>query len=261
MKRRLRLRGGSGDWNMDNILYKSNRMVLLARYDDPAMHRHFAKHLIVSDQPFVYRTDGGSILTRSVVVSSNTAHHIESGRSAAVVVFLIDETSGLSRALETNCLKGRSEAVLNADAEREMIRRIDAGCALEELDQFAVRTLLDPGIGDRQMDSRISAAIRLIESLESIDSEIYDSISGQIFLSKSRFLHLFKAEMDIDFKNYLLLKKLEKAYGYVTQRRMSITEAAILAGFSSASHFSTACKQHYGLSLSSFLKAQKAAGR
>ncbi len=86
---------------------------------------------------------------------------------------------------------------------------------------------------------------------------MYDTVPQRLFLSKSRFLHLFKEEVGIDLKNYLLLKRMEKVYRAVIQKHMRITEAAIMAGFSSSSHFAEACKKHYGISLTDFMSAQK----
>lgn len=243
---------------MDHIIYKENRIVLMARYDDPKVHSHFAKHILISDKPFLCKTNLQSRSAHSAIIQSKIPHHIERSENSRMIVFLIDETSKLSRALDEFYLNGEAEVAIPLSLENRVIEKISQGISLEEIDHFIIGELVSDK--ERQYppsESRIVEAMKMIEEIESIEPDIYDLMAKGAFLSKSRFLHLFKEETGIDLKNYLLIKKLEKTYYYVTKMKMNITDAAIKAGFSSASHFSSACKKHYGISLSDFLKAQK----
>lgn len=243
---------------MDNIIYRADRIVLMARYDDPKVHSHFAKHILISDKPFLCKANSQSRAAHSAIIQSNIPHYIERSENSRVIVFLIDETSKLSRAIDEIYLNEAAEVAIPLTLESRIIEKISQGSSLEEIDNFVIRQL----VGDREMqypasESRIIDAMQMIDEIESIDPHIYDLMAKEAFLSKSRFLHLFKEETGMDLKNYLLIKKLEKTYYYVTEKHLNITDAAIKAGFSSASHFSSACKKHYGISLSDFLKAQK----
>lgn len=241
---------------MNTILYKENRIILLAQYDDPKVHRHFAKHILLSDKPFVCTAGSQSISTHSAVIQSNVAHHIKRSEQAKTVVFLLHEATNLSRSMEEMFFKHRDMDVLPSHIENKALDLFSRNASLSEIDAFMENWLAAHAADSDPIESRILEAMRITDSLEGIDPAIYDEISKKVFLSKSRFLHLFKEETGIDFKNYLLIKKLEKTYNYVTKNDLAITEAALLAGFSSASHFSAACKKHYGISLSDFLKAQ-----
>lgn len=241
---------------MEKILYRKDRILLFAAYGDPQPHKHFSKHILVSDQPFVCLVEGQESLVRSMVISSQTVHSVQKGDSSAMVVFLIDETSNLSRQIEETCLQGRKGIPLGADLEEAVISLLHRGCALEEMDACVMGAFHKEAPDPPSLDERVREALHSIEERELLDQELYRLLPEEACLSKSRFLHLFKEEMGIDLKNYLLLKRLEKVYRCVTVNRMSITEAALLCGFSSSSHFSQACKQHYGISLTDFLKAQ-----
>lgn len=242
---------------MENIICKKDRIALCAEYEDPQLHRHFSKHIIVSDRPFLCFVENREYPVRSMVIQSQVVHSVKKDSNSRMIVFLIDETSELSGRIDRKWLKGNAQNPLNREIETSVINRIKAGYSLSEIDEYIMKQLHSDDEKQPDMDDRISAALRYIEESESLNQEIYNELSEKMNLSKSRFLHLFKDEMGIDLKNYLLLKRLEKVYKSVTETHMSITDAAILAGFSSSSHFSEACKRHYGISLTDFLKAQK----
>lgn len=242
---------------MENILCRKDRILLLAKYGNPKPHRHFSKHILISAAPFSCRTTEKSLLVRSAFIQSGEWHCIRRTEEIPMLVCLIDQTSDLSRIIDDSYLQGRGVCELPPDLEGSVRGMLSKEADLCRIDSFLEQKLMKQRKNDRPpVDLRIEEAIRLIEGSESIDSDVYDRIAKSLFLSKSRFLHLFKEEIGMDFKNYLLLKKLEKTFYYVAERKITITQAALLAGFSSSSHFSTACMKHYGISLTDFLKEQ-----
>lgn len=241
---------------MKNILCRKDRITLLAKYGNPKPHRHFSKHILISTAPFLCRTSEKSLSVRSAFIQSGEWHCIRRTEDIPMLVCLIDETSDLSRIIDDSCLRGRGVCELPPDLEETVKQMLRQEADLCRIDRFLEQKLIEQRKNDRRPDPRIEEAIRLIEGSESIDSGVYDRIPAALFLSKSRFLHLFKEEIGMDFKNYLLLKKLEKTFYYVAERKITITQAALLAGFSGSSHFSTACMKHYGMSLTGFLKEQ-----
>ena len=258
--------------------YKDDRIVFWARYDDPQAHKHFVKHILLSARSFTCTVEKESESLRSAVIQSNVMHCVRRNKDSPMAVFLIDTTSELSRIIDDELLKGKKFGTLPIEIEKHLIRMLEDGSPLEAVDEYLVGTLAvhakqkkrkangasvfggryksaDKRADECHMDSRIAEAIRLIEQCESIESDVYDTFPRTLCLSKSRFLHLFKEEVGIDFKDYLLLKKLEKTCRCVIEKGMSITDAAILAGFSSSSHFSDAFKKYFGISFTDFLKS------
>ena len=256
------------------MIYKDDRIVFWARYDDPQVHKHFVKHILLSARSFTCTVEKESESLRSAVIQSNVMHCVRRNKDSPMAVFLIDTTSEISRIIDDELLKGKKFGALPIEIEKHLIRMLEDGVPLEAVDEYLVGTLAAYAkqkkrkangasvFGDickrareRDMDCRIAEAIRLIEQCESIESDVYDTFPRTLCLSKSRFLHLFKEEVGIDFKDYLLLKKLEKTCRCVIEKGMSITDAAILAGFSSSSHFSDAFKKYFGISFTDFLKS------
>jgi len=75
-----------------------------------------------------------------------------------------------------------------------------------------------------------------------------ESIAQDLALSESRFLHLFKQEMSIPWRPYLLWRRLLCAVNSM-QKGRSATEAAHIAGFSDSAHLSRTFKKMFGLSI------------
>lgn len=242
---------------METVLYRKNRIALFAEYGDPQLHKHFSKHILIADRPFVCLIEDREYMVNSMVIQSQILHSVKKDGDSRMVVFLIDETSDLSRLIDRECLQEEGCAPLQSYVEAALLECISSGCTLDEIDRCAIACLSASKADTPLLDERIIRALRYIEQSASLDQDIYQILPEQVCLSKSRFLHLFKEEVGIDMKNYLLLKRMEKVYRCVTEKHLSITEAAIMAGFSSSSHFSEACKRHYGISLTDFLKAQK----
>lgn len=242
---------------MESILYKKNRIILLAKYGDPILHKHFAKHILISNQPFHCFVEQESYTTHSMIIQSQTLHSIATVPNSKVVVFLIDETSSLSKQINQMYLFNKTAHTLDSQLEQNLIHQINDNCSLEGMDHCMISHFQCEKTDNGILDKRIQFVLNYIDETPTLDQNVYDTLSRKVYLSKSRFLHLFKQTVGIDLKNYLLLKRMEKTYHYVTTKHMTITEAALLAGFSSPSHFSEACKQHYGISLTDFLKSQK----
>ncbi len=107
----------------------------------------------------------------------------------------------------------------------------------------------------RQKDQRISSVIEFIHDNihETLNTEQLMEVS---FLSESRLLHLFKEQMGLPVRNYILWYRLKVAIEKVIQG-LSLTQTAHLAGFSDQSHFTRSCISMIGLPPSSITKNSK----
>ena len=73
-------------------------------------------------------------------------------------------------------------------------------------------------------------------------------VADQLAISEGRFLHLFREQMGIAWRPYLLWRRLGCAVGAMT-KGMSATESAHLAGFSDSAHLSRTFRRFFGLSI------------
>jgi AraC-like DNA-binding protein len=73
-------------------------------------------------------------------------------------------------------------------------------------------------------------------------------VASQLDLSEGRFLHLFREQMGIAWRPYLLWRRMICAISAMMKGR-SATEAAYIAGFSDSSHLSRTFRAHFGMSI------------
>ena len=93
-------------------------------------------------------------------------------------------------------------------------------------------------------DDRILNAIEYLD--ENFDKVVsLEEIASISFLSKSRFLHLFKEKTNINFRRYQLWNKIVKSLPLLAQN--SITTTAHQSGFTDSSHYTRTFKETFGI--------------
>ncbi len=98
-------------------------------------------------------------------------------------------------------------------------------------------------------DERIAQLLELLNDCDCYDHTV-ESFADKIALSSSRLSHLFREQIGVPLKSYILFHQLEKAFTAILCGH-SITDAAMAAGFDSPSHFAATVKKWMGLSTSS----------
>lgn len=73
-------------------------------------------------------------------------------------------------------------------------------------------------------------------------------VANKLSLSESRFLHLFRQEMNIPWRPYLLWRRMICAILAMVKGH-SATEAAHTAGFSDSAHLSRTFRAHFGMTI------------
>ena len=103
---------------------------------------------------------------------------------------------------------------------------------------------------------KISVIRRYIESnyKKKIDVE---KAAGTIFLSPSRFSHLFKKEVGVSFVQYLNQFRIEKAKELLCGTRLGIAEIAQETGFQNLTHFNRIFKKKENMSPQALRKSRK----
>ena len=111
-----------------------------------------------------------------------------------------------------------------------------------------IQTCLQQLLGDQMpsinIDPRIQEAIQLIEQSEGHKISAAD-LANSIYLSESRMGHLFKTEIGIPLRRYLLWQRLTAAMQNITEG-YTFTDAAHQAGFSDLAHLTRTAKQMFG---------------
>lgn len=103
----------------------------------------------------------------------------------------------------------------------------------------------------RRMDERIARAVAFVRGRD-VRGLTTEAVAKEVFLSPSRFAHLFTEEMGLPFRRYLLWRKLSRAFD-AFGRGNTLSAAAHAAGFSDSAHLTRTFYQMFGLAPSVML--------
>lgn len=103
------------------------------------------------------------------------------------------------------------------------------------------------------VDNRIKYITSYIKQNIKEQSFCFKDFADEVELSESRLAHLFKNEMGLPFRKYVLWTRLKTAVVHILEGE-SLTQASYIAGFSDSSHFSNVYFKMFGLKPSSPLR-------
>lgn len=98
---------------------------------------------------------------------------------------------------------------------------------------------------NRRLDERVTRVLGAIRTSDELRMSIEDA-AAMAFLSPSRFAHLFKQQVGLPFRRYMLWRKLTRAM-LVIGREHTISTAAHEADFADAAHLTRTFYQMFGL--------------
>lgn len=105
-------------------------------------------------------------------------------------------------------------------------------------------------------DERIAQVLRALRNMEELPAGLSaGQLAELVNLSTEHFRHLFKAEMGLPVRRYLLWLRIRRA-GVAVTTGVSLTEAAHAVGFYDSAHLSRTCKEILGFP-PSFLTGHK----
>src|SRR4051812_47481965 len=144
-----------------------------------------------------------------------------------------------------------------------------AGCS-EDLQLFFDDPLSSAGIGAlirdcvqvlctglpprRRLDDRVTRVLAAIRGSDELRISI-DDAAAMAYLSPSRFAHLFKQQVGLPFRRYILWRKLIRAVLAVGRER-TIAAAAHAADFADAAHLTRTFYQMFGLPPSVMMRGE-----
>lgn len=104
----------------------------------------------------------------------------------------------------------------------------------------------------KQYDDRITELLHLLDTCN-CENHMIANFADEVALYTSRISHLFKEQLGIPLKSYILLHQMRCAFKELLIGS-SITDASMLAGFDTPSHFASTVKRMMGMSVSLALK-------
>jgi AraC-like DNA-binding protein len=190
---------------------------------------------------------------RLSIVPPGVPHRIAS--SEKMIVTLLIETETVSTAGLPACLRQRGiptdELRLLAGMHAELAAiRGGAGKTYAGSAEFD-KAFFGAALPSRALDPRIASVLtRMKNGCHQLHSA--QECAGSICVSVSRFLHLFKEDVGIPFRNFRAWKRARSLLTYVKQDG-NLTNIALDAGYPDSTHFSHSIRTVYGLTPRSIL--------
>lgn len=269
-----------------NLLYKSlNSLLIIASDIEAKPHSHHALQVTISmGEPFAFKSgdpDSEGIeskiegLFQGVIIGADIEHSLQ-GTKGQYVTLLLDpelhqakhilghhQTTGFVEIDEVRLAQMRDFIGLLLAAQTH-VNQARANQEKYEKPIEQLMSILSQSDCEQALEPRIEHLIQYIAQTEHKMASI-EELAEQVQLSTGRLTHLFKEEVGIPIRRYLLWQRLLDACVYASlhaheevdcdgKSDMSLTQAAHQAGFTDSAHFSRTFKSMFGLHPSSFIK-------
>jgi AraC family transcriptional regulator len=196
--------------------------------------------------------------SRGVIVRSDTGHSFDGQGALGAMVFVDPESveglwlrSSLSRdiTIVPEARLEKSIGELRTFVERPL-ESMEVGALIRQ----CVQSLCSGAPPARKLDPRVTLVLKTIRASEDLRISVEDA-AATVFLSPSRFAHLFKDQVGLPFRRYMLWRKLTRAVLSVG-REGTIAAAAHAADFADAAHLTRTFYQMFGLSPSAMMRGE-----
>jgi AraC-like DNA-binding protein len=111
--------------------------------------------------------------------------------------------------------------------------------------RHAVESLCAGVAPARHPDPRITKVLQMIAASSDLRISL-ERAAATVFLSSSRFQHLFKQEVGLPFRRYMLWRKVTRAMISIA-REPTLTAAAQTSDFADAAHLTRTFNEMFGL--------------
>jgi AraC family transcriptional regulator len=125
---------------------------------------------------------------------------------------------------------------------------------IRELIRHCVQALSPGAPSARGVDARVTNILAQIHKSDELRISL-ENAAEMAFLSPSRFAHLFKEQMGLPFRKYMLWRKLTRAMVSIGSER-TIADAAHAADFADAAHLTRTFYQMVGMAPSALMRGE-----
>lgn len=157
----------------------------------------------------------------------------------------------LNQVADAFCTEVNKLQVIKAD-KSELLDKLDMCSTVTELctnfiDQLKeLNSIIAGKLSENNTNTSITLACQYINQ-HLADPLTLDSVASQIYLNSTYLSELFKSETGMNFKDYILEKRMTLA-GELLRTPLKISEIAARVGYSDPKHFSKSFKKYTGIS-------------
>lgn len=226
------------------------------------LHKHHALEIAMAfEKPFLISSNKSEFKKSSFSIISAGIPHQFYGQDDLYIFIFFDTAFSYALQIEDK-LKLNEYGILNySESDINYIRTkfsdwVNTDGSADEKIHIAINCLIElltcSVVKEKFIEQRINKAVKFIQA--SLNEELsMDSIAAKVFLSESRFAHLFKEQIGIPFRRYILWCRIQAAVKAIAEGQ-TFTEAACEAGFADVAHLSRTFTAMFGVNLSEVLK-------
>jgi AraC family transcriptional regulator len=213
-------------------------------------HSHHAIQIVVGlgGETAVRQPDAEWQASTGVMVAADVPHQFDPRGSLLAMIFVDPEsTEGrwLARSFRSPIVtipEARLAEVVPA-LRRLWDEPLDAA-ETARLIHATVRAICVGPPPPYRLDDRIRKALEVIRQTDTSKISL-ESVARAVFLSPSRFAHLFSSEVGLPFRRYVLWRRLTRAM-LAVGRGSTLSAAAHLCGFADSAHLTRSSVQMFG---------------
>jgi len=193
-----------------------------------------------------------------LIVRADTIHSFDAQGSFGAMLFVDPESNEgawLGASLPQNIViipAGRLAS--SVSALLTFVERPLESMEIRDLVRHCVQALSPGAPPAGGMDPRVTKVLNGIRGSDELRITLEDA-AAMAFLSPSRFAHLFKHQMGLPFRKYMLWRKLTRAMVLIGSER-TIADAAHAADFADAAHLTRTFYQMVGIAPSALMRGE-----
>ena len=234
------------------ILWKGITLFLGSNPKPISEHKHPILQLIIgANEPFLSKSDSGDWVEKNaLLIAANQSHECDA-QGKLIFTLGIEQESTLGEWIKHKYLQSNTSVDFPKSEldffDLDKVERLVEKESWNELYAY-IEMLFAFELGvinSSKQDERIMRVKNHIST--HIDSKIdTKSLMEVAHLSESRLLHLFKHEMGLPIRNYILWHRLQTAVKSILTGS-SLTVAAHQSGFSDQAHMTRTCVKTIGI--------------
>lgn len=221
-------------------------------------HAHHAIQIVISidGSASIRGVRGDWRSGRGIIVRPDAVHSFDARGSLGAMLMLEPESIEgtwlrASLAEDITLLPDTAFAACVAELQKFCAQPF-AGMEVRDLIRHCVHSLCAGAPPIRRRDPRVTAVLNAIRESAELRMSVEDA-AAIVHLSPSRFAHLFKQQVGLPFRRYMLWRKLTRATLAIARER-TITAAAQAADFADAAHVTRTFQQMFGIPPSAMMQ-------
>jgi AraC family transcriptional regulator len=224
------------------------------------MHEHHAIQIVigVDGDLAVCGKDGVWHSGRGFIVRADAPHSFN-GQGAVGAMLFVDPESSEGLWLRSSLSSDITMVPLArlggcTDRLRTFIEQPLEGMEIGALIRHCVQALCAGAPPARRLDPRVTQVLKAIRDSDDLRISL-ETAAAMAYLSPSRFAHLFKQQVGLPFRHYILWRKLTRAVLAIAKEG-TMAAAAQAADFSDAAHLTRTFYQMFGLPPSIIMRGE-----